>query len=299
MPQEVRERLNRSIQPVLLSKGQVLYESERPISAVYFPTRCLISLLQTEDDHPPIEVGMVGNEGVVGLAQYFGLHETPAGLCAVVQIPGEAWQVDAEVFLAELIHRPVDTLLKRYLGARGVELTRNIVCARWHPLPQRFARRLLDIHDRVHMDTFPLPQQAFSEMLGVHRQQVGRAAIRFRQQGFIAYRHGQMTIVDRVALENLACTCYSIVRDALARPPTTPGPSEPLNRRELSARQQSRRQQLAEQHAAAQLLVTELLREGIATEAGQRRLLDLVARLTEQVLEMRLAMLTLVRMQGG
>jgi hypothetical protein len=57
---------------VTLAHGAVLCEARARITHVYFPQGCVVSLLTPAGDGPAVEVGLVGNEGMVGLALFLG-----------------------------------------------------------------------------------------------------------------------------------------------------------------------------------------------------------------------------------
>jgi DNA-binding GntR family transcriptional regulator len=71
--------------------------------------------------------------------------------------------------------------------------------------------------DRVDGDQFPLTQEFIAQMLAVRRTTVSEIAGKLQADGLIRYRRGQLTIVDRPRLEELACSCYAVVRDEFAR----------------------------------------------------------------------------------
>jgi Mn-dependent DtxR family transcriptional regulator len=66
-------------------------------------------------------------------------------------------------------------------------------------------------HDRVFTDQFKLTHDFLALMLGVSRPQVSVIAKQIEQAGLIAYRRGQVTVIDRRGLEARACECYGII----------------------------------------------------------------------------------------
>jgi CRP-like cAMP-binding protein len=108
-------------------------------------------------------------------------------------------------------------LLHRYTQVMLVQVSQNVVCNNAHAIEQRAARWLLMTADRVRADKFPLTQEFLGQMLGVRRQSVSEAASRLQADGLIRYSRGIVSIVDRPALEEVACSCYRIVRAEFAR----------------------------------------------------------------------------------
>ena len=92
-------------------------------------------------------------------------------------------------------------------------------------MEQRCARWLLMVHDRMPGDEFELTQDFLSQMLGVRRATVSETASQLQQAGLISYTRGRLTIIDRPALERIACECYGIIRSTFAR--LLEGRSEP------------------------------------------------------------------------
>ena len=69
--------------------------------------------------------------------------------------------------------------------------------------------------DRVRADTLPLTQEFLGQMLGTRRSSVTVAAGALQKLGLIAYTRGSVTMLNREALEEVACDCYGIVRQQL------------------------------------------------------------------------------------
>jgi CRP-like cAMP-binding protein len=111
----------------------------------------------------------------------------------------------------------LQALLQRYTQALFSQIAQSSACNRLHTIEQRCARWLLQTHDRVDSDRFPLTQEFLAQMLGVQRSSVNGAAGALQDQGVIRYSRGIITILDRDGLENVACECYRVVADEFAR----------------------------------------------------------------------------------
>src|SRR5438067_5508046 len=99
LPREDAERLLPQLAPVTFGLGDVLYEPDRPLAYLYFPTTAVVSLIYTMLDGTTVEMGLVGNEGVVGIALFMGGDTTPNR--AIVQVAGEAFRLQASVLRVE------------------------------------------------------------------------------------------------------------------------------------------------------------------------------------------------------
>ena len=178
---------------------------------VYFPTTCHVSLLYTMLNGATAEMGLVGNEGVVGVALFMGGETTPNR--AVVQGRGEAIRMKASAMLDEFRRGgQFQSLLLRYTQALMTQISQTAVCNRLHSVEQRLCRWLLMTHDRTHSDVLQMTQEFLSHMLGVRREGVTHAAQGLQLQGFICYARGDLKIVDRLGLEAHVCECYGVVK---------------------------------------------------------------------------------------
>ncbi|MDZ8050254.1 MAG: Crp/Fnr family transcriptional regulator [Aulosira sp. ZfuVER01] len=210
------ERLVPYLNLVSLSLGQVVYEAEEPITQVYFPHNSLVSLIITTENGSTVEVGIVGNEGMVGMPVILGSNTTTT--TGIVQIAGTAMQMNADILKIEFERGgTLQKLLLRYLQALYTQVSQAAVCNRLHTLEARLARWLLTVSDRLQSDELPLTQEYISHMLGVRRSGVTVAAGSFSNQGIISYNRGHITILNREALEATSCECYRLIKRELAR----------------------------------------------------------------------------------
>ncbi len=190
----------------------VVYEPGAAILDVYFPTSGIVSLLAGVEDRATLEVGLVGREGMVGLPVF--LEVATSGNRAVVQGAGSALRMKATTFRKECQDGgPLPRLLRRYSHSLLTQISQTAVCNRFHPIEARLARWLLMTRDRMGADEFQLTQEFLSNMLGVRREGVNKAASTLQQQGLISYSRGALTILDGARLESLACQCYRIIKE--------------------------------------------------------------------------------------
>lgn len=177
-------------------------------------------MLAMMEDGSTVEVGAVGNEGLVGISVFWGVRSTPYG--AKVQIPGNALRVKAEV-LGRML-REVNTLhriLLRYTHALMVQIAQTAACNGRHSLEARLARWLLVCHDRARSNDFPLTHEFIAEMLGVRRAGVTEVIGQFQKKGLIISNRGHISVLDRRGMEGETCECYRVVRQELENYLTT------------------------------------------------------------------------------
>jgi CRP-like cAMP-binding protein len=190
---------------------------EGPIERVYFPWDGVCSFTTTMRDGRTVEVGTIGNEGVVGISAYFGggLPDTET----IVQVPGEgAAMMRAGTFVSEMERRgALYQLVRRYSQALLALMAQSVACNALHDMDQRCARWLLMTHDRVDGDTLLLTQEYLATMLGARRPTVTLVAKRLQARGLIDYRRGRIVIRNRPGLARLSCECYGVVRAQFER----------------------------------------------------------------------------------
>ena len=216
LPRAEYERLLPHLERVSFSLGQVVYESGDRMRYIYFPTSVIISLLYTMENGSSAEMGMAGNEGLVGIALFMGGDTMPNR--AVVQSAGDALRMRAKVLQEEFARGgPFQRLLLRYTQALITQMSQTAVCNRLHEIEQQLCRWLLLSHDRLDSDELVMTQELIANMLGVRREGVTTAAGRLQEQGLISYARGRIRILDRRGLEAAVCECYKVVKDEYDR----------------------------------------------------------------------------------
>jgi CRP-like cAMP-binding protein len=197
-----------TLEPVALRLKETLITPNAPIRALYFPLDAVASVIGTLADGTQLEVGTIGNEGLVGLPRFLRATSTP--FATLVQIPGAALCMGAEVFdqAVGAVGNGFAALLAHYTNAWCNQLGWYTICNRLHSVVERCARWLLQTQDRVGRTEFPLTQEFLALMLGVRRPSVTEVAGRLQQAGLIRYQRGIIHILDRLGLEAASCECY-------------------------------------------------------------------------------------------
>ena len=210
LPRAVYGRMRMHLEPVTLGFGEVLYEPEEAIRHVYFPTDSLVSLLTVVDRHLALEVGMVGHEGMVGVAFALGMAASPVR--AMVQGAGTATRMKAVRFRAEFRQsEPLRRQVLLYTHTLMAQVGQTAACNRFHVVEARLARWLLMTRDRVGADQFRLTHEFLGHMLGVRRVGVTNAAQALKRRKLIDYSRGNIVIMNGRGLEAASCSCYEAV----------------------------------------------------------------------------------------
>ncbi|MBN4005154.1 Crp/Fnr family transcriptional regulator [Nostoc sp. LPT] len=216
LPASDYQRLVPHLKLVSLEVPQILYQAGEPITQVYFPDKSMVSIVTTMEDGSTAEVGIVSNEGMIGIPVILGNKTTTT--TSFVQISGAAMQMNADVLRAEFNRgEALQTLLLCYVQAIYSELAQGAACNRLHTLDERLARWLLTVSERVESEDFPLTQEFISQMLGVRRSGVTVAASTLSRAGMISYHRGHINILNREDLEATSCECYRVIQNEFAR----------------------------------------------------------------------------------
>jgi len=214
LPKPEIERLSKHLSPVKLKLREQLLDGHAQYA--YFLEEGLASVVLTLEDGATVEVGVIGVDGVVGLPILLGAETMPGR--TFIQAESSGYRIEASK-LKEGFERPgqLREHLQKYVLANLVQSAQNAACNRLHNISERLARWLLTCHDRVQSDRMPLTHEFLGQMLGAPRTTVTLAAGMLHEAGLIDYSRGHITIKDRAGLENVACECYSVVRDEFRR----------------------------------------------------------------------------------
>ena len=216
LPEAEYQRLVPHLERVPLPLAQVFHKRGESIEYVYFPQGAIVSLISTAKEGSNVEVGLVGNEGMVGIPAVLG--DNIATITAMVQLAGSGMRMEASVLKSEFGRGGVlQSLLLRYTQALYALASQNAVCNRLHQLDERLARWLLLVCDLVGSNELPLTHEFISKMLGVRRAGVSEAAKSLQQAGLIRYHRGRISILNRHKLEAASCSCYGIIKGEYAR----------------------------------------------------------------------------------
>lgn len=205
------ERLKPHLELVQMPLGSVLYESGSRLQHAWFPTTAIVSLQYIMEDGASTEIAGVGNEGVLGVSLFMGGAATPSR--AIVQTGGCGYRIKAGSVLEEFNRtESLQRLSLLYIQALITQMSLTVVCNRHHSIEQQLCRWLLLTIDRLTSNELILTQELIASMLGVRREGITEAAGNLKDAGFINYRRGHITVLNRSGLETLSCECYKVVK---------------------------------------------------------------------------------------
>jgi CRP-like cAMP-binding protein len=210
------ERIRPHLDHIPLTQHQRLLEPNAPTSHVYFPEAGMVSLILSLEDGSIVEVGLIGNEGIVGVLAGLGASRISGE--AIVQMPGSALRIGTDILRREIgIGHSLREMLLRYVQALFAQVTQSAACNGRHALPQRLARWLLMANDCADSNEVRLTHEFLSMMISVRRPGVTHALGELRAAGIVSATRGCIIIRDRKKLEAMACECYRTVKDEYER----------------------------------------------------------------------------------
>lgn len=216
LPPETFEEIRGDLELVSLQVRDIIYDVDKPIDHVFFVETGVLSIVSVMADGSAVETATVGFEGMLGVPLF--LDTDRSATQAFCQVPGNALAMRSEPF-RRFASGPngLRPILNRYVQALFTQVAQSSGCNRIHPARQRCARWLLQTHDRVDGDEFPLTHDFLSQMLGVRRATVTESVGSLQADGLLEYERGWMRVKDRAGLERVSCECYAIVRSEFDR----------------------------------------------------------------------------------
>jgi CRP-like cAMP-binding protein len=210
------DRLSPFIEPVLLTRGEILYQADAEMNYAYFPTTAIVSMDSTLADGGTVEIASVGNEGLLGMPIFLG-----GGMShnrTIVRVTGRAYRIAAAPLLEEFYRKgPLLKLLLRYAQSMMSHLGQRVLCNGHHSAEQRLCTFILQMMDRTYAVEFVITQEEMGRLLGVRRETITDSASHLQDLGLIKYRRGHLTVRNRSGIAALSCECYKSISDETAR----------------------------------------------------------------------------------
>lgn len=210
-------RVTEHLRPVYLPLRQSLEAANRPIITIYFPLRGIISVVASSANRRhEAEVGLIGNEGMTGLAIILGAEASP--FKAFVQIEGNGLCLharDLNLLLDESLSLRCTPL--RYAHVFAVQMADTALANARGNITQRLARWLLMAHDRAAGDELRLTHEILSVVLGVRRAGVTTVLHDLALRGLISITRKSIVVKNRPGLVAISHGLYGVAERELAR----------------------------------------------------------------------------------
>ena len=216
LPKSEFEKIRPALEPVTLERGEILWEAEERNQYVYFPNTAMICLLYETEDGQSIEVGVIGRQGLVGIATYMG--DARASNRVVVQRGGGAYRMKGKDVMKEFSEcGDFQDILMCYAQSLITQISQTAICNRLHSVEQQLCRWLLINHDHQQTKTFLMTHDQIANLLGVRRESISMAAEHLEDRGLIECSRGKITLLDRKGIVAAACECYWVVKEQYDR----------------------------------------------------------------------------------
>jgi CRP-like cAMP-binding protein len=212
LPDDDFAALRPHLRPVQLKRNEILHDAQRRPDAAYFIESGVVSRVARTTKDGPVEVAVVGRFGFVGVSIVLGIMRTTQR--TIVQVPGSAYRIDAEVLHQILQERPAirDHMLK-YVHLLIALEAQIALCNARHDIDERVARWLLLAHDRIGGDRVPVTHGVIASALGVRRPGVSKTVADLEGRRIVEGSRGSLRILDIEGLRRNACECHKIVQN--------------------------------------------------------------------------------------
>ena len=210
LPERDRSRLTPQLEILTLFAKETVHESAEEMNYVYFPLNCIVVLISSVESKATVEVGLIGNEGMVGATILMGAKNSTSE--ALILTEGKALRLPATVLRKEAKRSSrMREVILTYANALLAQSAQLAACHRYHTPQARLARLLLMINDRMTTPELRITQELLAHLLGTRRATITEAANQLQDSGLIQYVRGRIRFLDRKGLEERACSCYAII----------------------------------------------------------------------------------------
>lgn len=210
LPDRDRTRVLPQLEILTLFAKESVYESGEEINFIYFPLDCIVVLISSVDSKATVEVGLIGNEGMVGAQILMGAKQSTSQ--ALILTEGKALRLPAAVLKKEAKRSSrMREVMLTYANGLLEQSAQLAACHRYHTPRARLARLLLMIDDRTTSAELRITQDLLAHLLGTRRATVTQASNQLQDRGLIESVRGRIRFLDREGLEHEACTCYGII----------------------------------------------------------------------------------------
>lgn len=207
-----RFRLLSHLHPIKLTPGQILYDGVANQGEICFVESGIVSIMSILNTGRMIEVGSVGNEGVLGLPAFLGSRSHHFQY--VVQVEGRGLRVSSQLLREHAEHDPpLRQALDRSAATLMTQFMQGVACNGLHSVQERCCRWLLQAQDRLASEFIPVTHDGLAQLLGVRRASISAVLQPLRDANLLRYCRGKLVITNREQLEAKTCECYRVIRD--------------------------------------------------------------------------------------
>jgi CRP-like cAMP-binding protein len=201
--------LEPGLEALALPRRLQLELPDRKIEYAYFPETGIASIVAPSAPGMQVEVGIVGREGMTGIAAVHATDRSPYSV--YMQVGGAGHRVPVGVVAAAMERSaPCRHVFLAFAQALLIQVSETAVANARGTISQRLARWLLMVQDRVGGPEIPLTHEFLSLMMGARRSGVTEATHELARQGLLAGARGKIVVLDRPGLREHAGRFYGI-----------------------------------------------------------------------------------------
>ncbi len=210
LPKDVFLELQPEMKVVNFERGAVIYDIGDNFDYVYFPNTLVASRLAIMEDGAMIEVGVVGREGLLGVAALIGANT--ANNMTIAETGGTAIRLRAKTLRDAFRGNPkLQNVILSYYHDFLTQISQRAACRCRHSVAQQLCTWLLQIHDRAATNDLILTQETIAHRLGARRASITVAINDLEKFGYLSCKRGHIIVSQRGGLEKLACECYGLL----------------------------------------------------------------------------------------
>lgn len=207
MPEEELQHLIPYLQLVSLEKDQVVCEQDELVSSFYFPLTAVVSFSLLMSDGLETDVALGDCTGMFPLSVVADSH---CLLRVKVLLPGLAYRLPVDILRQEFGRgQGFSKLVMRAVRNLLAQLSLSSACFRRHSTRQILAKLLLVTLQHRRDGEMDITHGQIAEVVGVRREAITLALQQFEAKGLVQCTRGKIRLLDRSALEGVACGCYS------------------------------------------------------------------------------------------
>ena len=197
------------LRPVPMAVFKDMERPNRRIETVFFMEAGIASVVAVQPNETRIEVGLIGREGMTGIAVVLGDDQSPHS--TYIQVAGEGQGISAkELRKAMDTSGTMRTLFLKFVQVFMVQTAHTAIANARARIDQRLARWILMAHDRTATGTLPLTHEFLSLMLGVRRAGVTEALQSLKRQKLIDTGRNKIVVRDRKGIVRIAQGYYGV-----------------------------------------------------------------------------------------
>jgi len=216
LPQDELEILSREFEAVTLPRRTQLELPNKKVDYIYFLESGITSIVSVTNYRKEAEVGIIGREGMTGLAVLHLNDRSPYS--AYMQIEGTAQRVEIDA-IRKAMERSFECrrVFLAFAQAFMIQTSETAVTNVRATVEERLARWLLMAQDRVQNVEIPLTHEFLSLMMAARRPGVTEASHELARKGLIVGKRGKLVVIDRQGLEERAGSFYGLPERELQR----------------------------------------------------------------------------------